>query len=266
MAQAELPSRGPHRVVRRQAVADQSPRKRLAEDLLDDLVPAAATNDVQRRLRGHEVPQPGRRRSDPPAGLVGVDGRTGPDGLFQALIDRLGLAGQALAGLRQGPRGHADTCVMAEEVRHLAKRDAQAVLEVRRQGDGVRADLRAGRAGGRRGLLGMPAANPLAALGAVAPLGLEPANDGCDRRQVGLDDGAIVGDPLHGTAAVGAVIQGDAEGLGDGLRRRGGATGRLVARLAARRLGVRFRLVLRERRRLALRATQFVAERPDLCP
>jgi len=206
--QAELPPRSPDRVAGRKTVAHQCPRKGLAEHLLDHLVAAATANDIQGRLSGDEVPQPGGLRADAPAGLVGADGGAGPNLRLEVQVDRLGPPGQPLAGLGQGAGGQVDSGGRAEEVRHLAEGYAQPMLEVRRQRYRPRADVRAGCAGGRRGLQRVPAADRLAAAGTEASLGIESSDDGLYRRQVGLEDGLIVFDSFDGTAASGQRSRG----------------------------------------------------------
>ena len=141
----------------------------------------APIDDVDGPPRAGKNPQPGPLPPDPPPRLIDVHRHRAPKGLHQLLIDRLGLLRQPFIGLAQARGRHLQTPGHPEQLRHLP-RDAQPMLQVRRQRPRPRPEADPRRPRRRRHLPGMARPHPLPASTTVATLRPKPRDDRPDLR------------------------------------------------------------------------------------
>src|SRR5690606_28519972 len=147
----------------------------VSQDLERDLVRAAAVDGVEGRLGAGEDPEPGALAGDAPARVVAAHRARFAEADGDLGVGGLGALGQAGIRLRERRGRDVEPEGGVEELRALPERDAEPVLQVRRERLGARAHDHARRPGGERHLLGVPRADPppagptVAALEQVAP-------------------------------------------------------------------------------------------------
>jgi hypothetical protein len=169
------------------------------------LMGPAPIDGVDGPRRAGKNPQPGPLPPDPPPRLIGVHRHRVPEGLHQLLIDRLRLLRQSLIGLAQARGRHLQTPGHPEQLRHLP-RDAQPMLQVRRQRPRPRPEADPRRPRRRRHLPGMARPHPLPASMTVATLRPKPR-----------DDRLMGGPVLQGSPTLRTGLQRDFHRLLDGL-------------------------------------------------
>ena len=158
-------------VVGQEPIGGQDARKVAAQDVEDHIAAAVGPDGVDGQVRVSENPQPGRECANPPAGLIDIHDAALADGLQEFFIDGSSRASQLLICLAPAAAADRETKGIIENFTDFAIRDAQAILEVGRQGFGTRSHHDPGRARGLRALFGMLRAYPLVAGVAVAAVG-----------------------------------------------------------------------------------------------
>ena len=182
-------------VVNRQAVADQDAGEVGAEDFVDDVAAAALAHGIDGEARMGVDPQPPFGTADPPAGFVGVDGRSATDLGEQAVVGGLKFAGQTSAGLDQSAGGQRQAEQVAEDATGFSGGQTVLLVEVNGRGQCPRPQMSSRRSRGRRHLQGMHGAN-LPATRTVADVRDQMRDVGANRRKVlkKLLDGFDAGD------------------------------------------------------------------------
>lgn len=256
-------------VVRRPAVMHQDPDERFAQDFRDHVEAPRRTDRIEGGRFGHEVPQPPEPRVHPPTRLVGRDliGVSNVD--LDSPIDRFRPVAESLDPADERRFRHDQPEVDLEERSETSVRDAEFLVEVRRQPQRPGADLVRGGPERVRGLLRVASLEAFSTPAAAPDMHAEPGRAGRRRdREVRL---VLVFDIdlLDGVSAVGALLR---ERSVDGLvhargdRPRRGERAVALPRPASRLLRVRLRRPFRERRRWTLRRAERFFEQAGQFP
>jgi hypothetical protein len=186
MGHTRLIDRAREAAIRRPAVADQDAGEVGAQNGGGFLKAAAALNRIDGRVRRHERPQPVQVTADPPSRLVGRDDRTAPDRLTQSGVGRRRLARRPMQRMDQAAGRDVQAEALAEERRDLPQGQAELRMQDRREGDGLRAELRGGGAERIRRLQRMAALDAAMTCRTVANRDRERPDDRPNDREIFL--------------------------------------------------------------------------------
>lgn len=153
----------------RPPVTLQHPGEVRAEDARGLLEPTAGGDQVDRdAVVADEHPQPLPMPGDPPPRLISSDRDALTHGEHERPPRRLSCLGEPADRLIQPARRDRDP-EQRKDLRDLAHRDAEFLVELRRDSDRSRPELRGGRPDRVRGLIGVAALRAFAATPATTP-------------------------------------------------------------------------------------------------
>jgi len=145
---------------------------------------AAGLYGVDGRARRDGDPQPLQLGAHAPAGFIGRDDGTLPNGVQERGIGRGRLTRRAMQRVDQPPRRHGQPEVLLIELRDFGKRQPAFLVQVRGRHNGLWAQLRRGGTDRIGGLQGMAALHALATLLTRADVNLKRTHEGAHGRQV----------------------------------------------------------------------------------
>ena len=168
----------------RPPIADQDAPEIGAQHAGRLLESAPRQNGVDGRVRRGKDPQPVQRSVDAPARFIGDHHRAGLHRLTERRVRGLRLRRDPMDRAHQGAPRHRQAEAIREHRLDLAERQSELLIETRRDGQGLRAELHGRRADGVGGLERMAALQAAAASTTPTDVHIESAHHRPHRRQI----------------------------------------------------------------------------------